>query len=207
MAKTKSQKQRARAARRTRTTNNTTRVNRPADGILGMPTSWPGSSSTTPGRAHARMVTEVFSSDDSRAFSKAGFSTWSSQLDGLLSPYKFFRVCQADVEVVVIGGAASPYSVAFNVSNAPDHDTGIAAVLNDDYSAVSTAMLRPKIRTPMAFWNGRPHEWYYYVNSGAATAFEMVAGGISLTGSGGATSGTVVGYLVIDLVVEFHTLV
>nr|WRQ65490.1 hypothetical protein [Tolivirales sp.] len=178
-------------------------------GVVGTPVAWPGSSAINPGRAHVRMVTEVFSSDDARFFSKTGFSTWSSQVDGILSPYRFFRVCRADCEVVVAGGAASTYSVAFNVSNSSASDTGASAVLNDDYSGVSTALIRPKLAPPKAYWEHRPLEWYTYTESTSTsyTAPTCVAGVVSLSGSGGASSSTVIGYLVTDLVIEFHTLI
>jgi len=155
------------------------------------------------------MVTEVFSSDDFRAFSKNGFSTWSSQLNGILSPYKFFRVTRCDVEVMPSGGAASTYSIAFNVSNSSDADSGAASVLNDDYAAIATAMVRPKLVAPKAYWDGRPYDWYFYSNPGDP-GFQVqtaTAGVISLSGTGGASASTVIGYLIVDLEVEFHTLI
>nr|WRQ65525.1 hypothetical protein [Tolivirales sp.] len=177
-------------------------------GILGMPTAWPGSSAMVPGVASVRMVTEVFSSNDARFLSKDGFATWSSQVTGILSPYRFWRVARCDAEVVISGGAASTYSVAFNVSNAPSGDNGVTAILNDDYAAVSTALLRPKLQPPKMFWDGRPYDWYTFAGAGDTAYSEpnSIAGVVSLSGSGGATSGTVIGYLVLDLVLEFHTL-
>ncbi len=114
----------------------------------------------------------------------------------------------ADAEVIVNGGAASPYSVAFNVSNASISDTGVSGVLNDDYAAVSTALLRPKLHVPKQYWDQRPMPWYTYVSSSdpAYTESTAVAGVISLSGSGSTTASDVIGYLVVDLVVEFHTL-
>ncbi len=176
-------------------------------GVLGMPTAWPGSSATTPGRAYARMVTEVFNSLDSRTFSKAGFTTWSSQIAGILAPYKYFRVCDATAEVVVNGGAASPFAVAFNLSNGYTTDTDVGDILNDDYAAVSTAMIRPKLQPPKSYWATRPVEWYTYAASGD-TGYALAssnAGSITLNGTGG-TTGQLVGYLIVDLVLEFHTL-
>lgn len=179
-----------------------------ARGLVGMPTTWPGSSATMPGRAHVRLVTEVFPTPDKRPFSSTGFATWSSHVHNILSSYQYFRVVSADVEVVVSGGAASTYSVAFNVSNASNWDANPVAVLNDDYAGVATAMVRPKLSTPKAYWDGRSQPWYSYLSDGQ-TDFKApycVAGMISLNGSG-ASETTVIGYLVADLVVEFHTLV
>ncbi len=179
-----------------------------SNGELGTPTSWPGSSATNPGRAYARMVTEVFSTDDVRALSRDGFITWSSQLHGILTPYKFWRVADCTAEVLPIGGAASVYSVAFNVSNAPTGDTGIISILNDDYAGVATAILRPKLHPPKKFWAERPIDWYNYAAAGepAYSPPSSIAGAISLSGNGGAVPGTVIAYLVVELVVEFHTL-
>lgn len=177
-------------------------------GILGMPVAWPGSSAMMPGKASVRMVTEVFSTNDTRFLSKDGFATWSSQVSGILSPYRFWRIARCDAEVIISGGAASTYSVAFNVSNVPNGDVGITAVLNDDYAAVSTAMLRPKLSPSKAFWDERPYDWYTFLGSGDPSYTEptTIAGVVSLSGSGGALSTTVIGYLVLDLVLEFHTL-
>lgn len=177
-------------------------------GILGMPTAWPGSSAMMPGMASVRMVTEVFSTNDTRFLSKDGFATWSSQVTGILAPYRFWRIARCDVEVVVSGGAASAYSVAFNISNAPSGDGGVAAILNDDYAGVSTALLRPKLQPPKAFWDARPYDWYTYAGTGDSGYGEAncIAGVVSLAGSGGALTSTVIGYLVVDLVLEFHTL-
>lgn len=177
-------------------------------GVIGMPVAWPGSSAVTPGRAHVRMVTEVFNSVDSRPFSKSGFETWSSQLAGLLSPYKYFRICDVAVEVIVSGGAASPYSVAFNVSNGYTGDTDMNGVLNDDYSAVATAMIRPKLHPPKAYWAGRPVNWNTYSKSGDPNYDGVFAhaGAISLAGTGGTAATDKIGYLIADIVVEFHTL-
>jgi hypothetical protein len=196
---------------KTKKNNKTKRVNTRsvAKGVLGMPVAWPGSSAANPGRAHIRMVTEVFSSNDLRPFNKFGFETWSSQVAGILTPYRFFRVAEATAEVLVSGGAASPYSVAFNISNNATGDTGIGSVLNDDYSGVSTALIRPKLTPPKSYWDHRPIDWYSYMDSTESgyAAPTCVAGMISLSGSGGATESTVIGYLVVDLVIEFHTLI
>jgi hypothetical protein len=173
-------------------------------GVLGMPTAWPGSSAVNPGRAYARMVTEVFSSDDSRPLSRTGFETWSSQIAGILSPYRYFRIVEATAEVVIAGGAASQYSCAFNISNSSSSDSGVVPVLNDDYAAVATAILRPKLKTPKSYWANRPVEWYTYSSSTDINLSN--AGAISLSGSGGASASTVIGYLVAELVLEFHTL-
>nr|WRQ65477.1 hypothetical protein [Tolivirales sp.] len=195
-------KTRQRPPRRSQASGDTAR------GLVGMPTTWPGSSAALPGRAHVRLVTEVFPTPDKRAFSATGFSTWSSHVDNILSSYQFFRIASADVEVVVSGGAASTYSVAFNVSNASNWDSNPVAVLNDDYAGVATAMVRPKLSTPKAYWDGRSQPWYSYLTDGSTDfkAPTCVAGMISLNGSG-ASETTVIGYLVADLVVEFHTLV
>nr|WRQ65455.1 hypothetical protein [Tolivirales sp.] len=205
----RSSKRRNREKLRARTTPSRANARDSTIGILGMPTSWPGSSAIAPGRAYVRMVTEVFPTSDARFFSKTGFSTWSSQLDGILSPYKFFRIASATAEVIVSGGAASTYTVAFNISNASQSDTGTAAVLNDDYSGVSTALIRPTLRPPKAYWDQRSIPWFTYLSStdshyNPATA---VAGAIALQGSGSSVVSDIIGYLVSDIVVEFHTLV
>lgn len=173
-----------------------------------MPMAWPGSSAVNPGRAHVRMVTEVFNTLDARTFSKFGFETWSSQVYGILNPYKFWRIADCAVEVIISGGTASDSSVAFNVSNGYAADSGTAAVLNDDYSAVSTALLRPKLHPPLAYWKGRQYDWYIWSKEGDPGYNQALAmaGAISLSGSGGGSSGTVIGFLIADLVIEFHTL-
>lgn len=179
------------------------------DGILGMPTAWPGSSAVTPGRAYVRMVTEVFPTLDTRHFNKAGFATWSSQVSGILAPYKYFRIVRADAEVVLNGGAASTFSVAFNISNAYTTDTTVTSILNDDYSGVSTAMIRPKLAPPASYWAGRPMDWYAFAlttDPGLPPANTVTAGGITLSGSGSAVPTDVIGYLLVDFVIEFHTL-
>jgi len=178
------------------------------EGVLGMPVAWPGSSAVAPGRATARMVTEVFSTVDRRAFSKNGFNVWSSQLAGLIAPYKYFRVCDCSAEVMIAGGAASTYSVAFNISNSYSTDTDLSDVLNDDYAGVATALIRPKLRPPKSYWATRPVNWYQISQEGdiGYSLALAQAGSVSLAGSGGATTTTVIGYLVVELTVEFHTL-
>lgn len=177
-------------------------------GVLGMPVAWPGSSAVAPGRAHVRMVTEVFPTTDQRTFSKQGFTTWASQVHNILNSYKFFRVARATAEVLVSGGAASAYSVAFNISNAETSDVGVASLLNDDYAGVSTALLRPTLAPPKAYWDLRSRAWYSYMDGGDSGYIESncVAGSVSLAGSGATPSTTVIGYLVVDLEIEFHTL-
>lgn len=187
------------------------RANRrnPADGVLGMPTAWPGSSAIAPGRAYVRMVTEVFPTLDFRSFSKAGFATWSSQITGILTPYKYFRIAMADAEVVVNGGAASPFSVAFNITNAYTTDTSVSGLLNDDYAAVSTAMIRPKLSPPSSYWSGRPMDWYAFAlttDPGLPPSNTITAGSVTLAGTGSAVPTEVIGYLIVDFVLEFHTL-
>ncbi len=194
------------SSKRSRVKNRANRRNADA-GVLGMPMAWPGSSAVSPGRAHVRMVTEVFNSLDARTFSKSGFETWSSQVHGILEPYKYFRVCDVAAEVIVNGGAASPFAVAFNLSNSYTTDADVGDILNDDYSAVTTAMIRPKLQPPKTYWAGRPYDWYTYAKSGdnGYSLATSNAGGITLNGTGG-TAGALIGYLIVDLVLEFHTL-
>lgn len=181
-----------------------------AQGVVGMPVAWPGGSAVNPGRTTARMVTEVFSTVDARFLNKTGFATWSSQLSGILGPYKFYRINMVTAEVIVTGGAASTYSVAFNVSNGYTGDGSTANVLNDDYAGVATSTIRPLLNPPRAYWAQRSRPWYEFAavgDAGVGTPGETTAGVITLSGSGGATAETVIGYLVVELELEFHTLV
>ncbi len=206
MTRTKTQKLRRAQARRKLT--NPTNVRDTANGILGMPVAWPGSSAIAPGRANIRMVTEVFSTVDAREFSKSGFQTWSSQIAGILEPYKYFRVEDCSVEVLVVGGTTSNYSVVFNVSNSFTQDSSTTEVLNDDYSALATSLIRPKLRPPKAYWDTRPVDWYTYT-AASDPGFSgpmAIAGNITMSGTGGATTSTVIAYLVAEFVLSFHTL-
>jgi len=160
-----------------------------------------------PGRARIRSVIEVTGSG-TIGWSYTDFNLWSSKLRSLLTPFQYFRVDQACVSAMVTGGTASPYSIIFNVSNDANTDTGSVAILDDDYSAVATAAIQPVLEPPKAYWTQGARKWFNAADAvgGQPSPVDRIAGTISYSGTGGATSTTVVGWLEVDTIVEFHTL-
>lgn len=179
-----------------------------------MPLSrFPGSDPATPGRALVRVAVPVFNGTSVTALalsatpvaSIVAFGDWFVQASALLASFRFWRVRSLTIEPMMTGGAGSLHSIAFNVSNTQDTDTGLSDLLNDDYSAMATAVHLPKLTPPRTYWDNGSRKWYNVVG-GSASLPDVAAGSICYLGSGGATDITVVGYLVVSLEMEFHTL-
>lgn len=194
---------------------NTRRRNRRGQGVslprplqLTNPLSYTGSGPATPGRARLKSVIEVFNSSKVLYASYGQFDVWFGQARAVLGPFKYWRIMDMKVEALVDGGAASANSIAFNISNSSDGDTSFGAVMNDDYSGLCTALSRPVLNPPRQYWRESQMPWYQAKNQSGDMPpnGEVIAGVISLWGSGGANSTTVVGWVVIDLEIEYHTL-
>jgi hypothetical protein len=175
---------------------------------LSNPLVYTGCGPATPGRAKLKSVIEIFNDSKVLYASYGQFDIWFGQARNVLSPFKYWRITDLQVEALVNGGAASPYSVAFNVSNSTDGDSSFGAVMNDDYSGLCTAMSRPVLHPPRHYWRESQMPWYQAKDQtgGVPPNGEVIAGAISAWGTGGALSTTVIGWLVIDIEIEYHTL-
>jgi len=164
---------------------------------------------TNPGRVMIRGVFEVLSSTGSATLSYTGFNSWSGSARSLLTPFMYFRVNQLKVRARIAGGTSSAHSIIFNVSNAAYSDVSAVAILNDDYSAVATAAVQPVLSPPVSYWKQGARTWYNSVDETAdvPTPIDRIAGCISYEGTGGIAPSTVVGWLIVDMELQFHTLV
>lgn len=201
MAKSKSQKQQSKRGQRRRS-------EMVLDQRMSIPTQlYPGRDPTTPGRAHLRAIVELKGGQQALAFSYVDFNTWFAYARNILTPYHYFRVAEASVQVTPSGGAASLVTTAFNISNDVKGDTTALSILNDDYCAVSNALVRPVLRPPRSFWTMGARTWYNALDpvSGVPTESDCIAGAISLD-TAGAGAGVACGYILVECVLEFHTL-
>lgn len=191
--------------------SNAMRKNRQGMGLLTTPMTQLRFSPSNPGRVLVRGALEVFNGDTARFLSYLDFNTWFPQARNLLTAFEYFRVSEANITVRVAGGTSSAHSVVFNVSNSPSSsaDTGAVAVLNDDYAAIASAALSPSLHPPRAYWTQGARQWYRAVDPTAAVpvAEDRIPGSVSYSASGGASGTIVVAWLVVELELEFHTLV
>nr|WRQ65510.1 hypothetical protein [Tolivirales sp.] len=181
-------------------------------GIMPM-SRFPGSGPMTPGRAMVRVAHPVYNDVTAHTLALSAtpvggitaFDTWFVQALALLANFKFWRVRSLSVEPMITGGAASKHSIVFNVSNTQDTDASISDLLNDDYAVMSTSLHMPKISPPRGYWDNGSRKWYN-ISGISAGVPDVSAGSINYYGNGGETAGTVVGYIVVSLEMEFHTL-
>lgn len=166
--------------------------------------------STAPGRATVRGSVELFNGSQAFAMGFSEFNNWCGPARGILSPFAFFRVAEASVRVLTSGGSSSAISVAYNISNTFRYDNDMVSVLNDNYAALATGAMSTVITPPSSFWKDRSMNWFSAVDpiSGSPTDAERVAGVVSVFTSGApvTTPATVAGWAIIDMVLEFHTL-
>lgn len=162
---------------------------------------------TNPGRVTIRSAFEVLSDAGSASIAYQGFSFWAGNVRSLLTPFQYFRVADLSVQARVAGGTASLFSIIYNVSNAVNTDTSAVTILNDDYSAVATAAIQPTLRPPKSYWSQAGRKWYNAVDpSSSVSLTDLIAGTISYRGTGGILSTDTVGWIIVEMDLEFHTL-
>ena len=199
--RSKRSRQTSRPRRRNRGNNNSN------PGIMNTPVRSLTFSPSTPGRASVRSTFEVFNVVNSTFLSYQDFNNWAGNVRSLLTPFLFFRVADVRVQARISGGTSSPNSIAFNLSNAYHADGTTVAILNDDYSAIATAAVQPTLRPPRSYWTQGARTWYAATDPVAAvTQTDLVTGTISFEGSGGATPSYLVGWITVEMEIEFHTL-
>jgi len=160
---------------------------------------------TNPGQVSLKGVIAVDSTTSGLYLSYSGFAIWSPQALAILTPFEFWRVKGFSVQALIAGGNISPYNVAFNLTNSPaTPDSSVVSILDDDYAAIANASVQPILRPPNAYWDQGSRVWYRAI---AGTTSEHIAGSIAINGTGGATAATVVGWMMIEMLLEFHTLV
>lgn len=179
-----------------------------------MPLSrFPGSNPDMPGRAMVRVAVPVIMSSPPGTclnLSASGiggsipFSSWFPQAANLLNNFAYFRVRHLACEPVIAGGAASPFSFVFNVSNTYNADVSTITVLNDDYAAMATAMHLPVLTPPASYWNNGSRTWYNTQGASAGMP-DVSAGAVNFLAAGGDPDETI-GYLVVSMEMEYHTL-
>lgn len=179
-----------------------------------MPISrFPGSNPSIPGEALVRVAVPaivttpgnfVLNISASPIGSSVAFASWFPQADRILSNFAFFRVRHLSITPIVSGGAASPYSIAFNVSNNYGVDSGVIDILDDDYAAMATALHLPVLAPPRQYWDNGSRKWYNTIGISAGLP-DVSAGSINVQCSGAAVD-TTVGWLMIQMEMEYHTL-
>lgn len=170
---------------------------------------------TNPGRAVMRGAIEVFNGPSAYRLSYKSFNDWCGPARSLLVPFQFFRVTDVVVKPMIAGGTSSAHTMAFNVSNNNFVDITAVSVLDDDYAAVVNAAIAPVLRPPQIYWKGGSRNWYSAQDPTIGTPpipdspppQELIAGSVSVFGAGGALPSTIIGWMVIEFVLEFHTLV
>ena len=205
----KSQNNRSKGSRRNSRPRRRNRgINSTNSGSLTIPMRSLSFSPSTPGKVSIRGTFEVFTAASAAFISFQDFGNWAGNVRSLLTPFLFFRVTDVRVHARIAGGTASAYSIVYNVSNAFHADSTSVAILNDDYSAVATAAVQPTIRPPKSYWNQGARTWYSATDlvAGNTTYTDLVAGTVSFEGSGGILPTDVVGWLTVDMELEFHTL-
>jgi len=160
-----------------------------------------------PGKVLVRAAVELYLGEGQYYFSFDNFNTWCAQARAVLTPFAFFRVNDARVSVKIAGGTASAHSVIFNVSNTHAADSSAVAILNDDYCAIASAALCPTLAPPKVYWTQGARKWYNAIVSSTTgpTLVDTTAGCVSVAASG-AAAGTIIGWLVVEMEIEFHTL-
>lgn len=181
----------------------------PIASIYNSPSMYTGSGPINPGRAHLRSVIEVKNGSAINFMSYQSFNLWWGQARQVLGPYSYFRIVDFSAEAMVDGGAASPYSIAFNVSNNPFGDNNFGGVMNDDYSGLCTALSRPVVHPPRSYWRDLSQNWRLAIDpisTNNPTDVERINGSSSVWGSGGEADETIIGWLVYTMEIEYHTL-
>lgn len=165
---------------------------------------------SNPGRARVHGVFEITSGTaGNAALSYTGFNSWCSQARNILTPFNYFRVSDLVVTPMVGGGTSSDFTIVTNISNsAYTVDTTATNILNDDYACMSTAALQPVLHPPRSYWRGGARTWFAASDesSGIPNLLDRTAGYISYLGVS-STASIVVGWMHVDLEIEFHTLV
>lgn len=183
-------------------------INNANSGALMAPVRGLSFHPTNPGRVSIRSAFEVFNTFGSSLLSYQGFNIWAGNVRSLLTPFQYFRVADVSVQARIAGGTSSPFSIIYNLSNSANVDASSVAILNDDYSAVATASVQPSLRPPRVYWNQGARKWYNAVDSTVdVSVIDLVAGTISFRGTGGTLTTDVVGWLIVEMDIEFHTLV
>lgn len=179
-----------------------------------MPISrFPGSDPSMPGRALVRVAVPaivttpgnlVLNISATPVGGSVSFATWFPQADRILSNFAYFRVRHLSVTPIVAGGAGSLYSIAFNVSNNYGVDNGTIEVLDDDYAAMATALHLPVLAPPRAYWDNGARKWYNTIGISAGMP-DVSAGSINVQCSGASLDSNV-GWLMVQMEMEYHTL-
>jgi len=178
--------------------------------LSGSPMSRLGFGPTNPGRVTVRGVVEVFNGNASIALAYQGFTAWCAQARSVLTPFEYFRIVDMDLSMKIAGGTASANSIVYNLTNscANAADGGGVAILNDDFAAIASAATDIHLRPPQSYWTQGSRKWYRAIDAagGFPAAEDIIAGSSSYFGSGGLTGATVIGWLVAEMTMEFHTL-
>lgn len=162
-----------------------------------------------PGCTRIRSTVELNGNSTSFAFTYTDFQNWAGNIRSILTPFAYFRVCDVRVSVLVGAGSSSPYTILFNISNGLDADTSPVAILNDDYSAIATSLVQPVLYPGRRYWKQGVTNWLFAsdASGGTPTLAERSAGIINVAAQGATLPATVVGWLTVDMEIEFHTLV
>lgn len=139
-----------------------------------------------------------------------GFTDWCGQAHSLLTPFMFFRLSDVSVRAEISGGAATTNAIMFNVSNNGwSGDSAPTSILDDDYATVTTATHNATLRPPMQYWRDGARNWYLAVAqvSSQPGVVDLNPATVSYRGDGiGGVPAPLAGWLIIDMVIQFHTL-
>jgi hypothetical protein len=162
---------------------------------------------TQPGVARVRSAFELFNGSKTFAISYLGFNDWNSPARNLLTAFNFFRVVDYTMTVTTAGGTASPFTIAANVSNGAYADLSTTGILDDEYAGIANSATPLVVHPPPAYWNEGQMKWFYAIDpvAGIPTNAERLAGSLSFFGYGGTLPADVIGWCVVDMVIQFHT--
>jgi hypothetical protein len=161
----------------------------------------------SPGRVRVKTCVDVVNAVSYFTLSYSNFSAWCGQARNILTPFQYFRVVEFTSTVIVSGGAVSPYSVAFNLSNSNSHDTSTAGILDDDYSAYANALVQPLLQVPRSYLLDGARTWYNATDADPPSVIDRVQATMGYSGSGGDEVTDIIAIAVVEMVIEFHTMV
>lgn len=137
-----------------------------------------------------------------------GFGYWAGKAQDVLRPFEWFRVTGLRIKATVVGGAASTAMVYISASRDSYANSNLINMLNDENVICVNSVLSPTINLPASYWKQRNQPWYEAVDITADPPTIKTAGHIEWysPASTAYPDGTLVGYVMVEIDLEFHTI-